>query len=309
MPSLNTIVRKILADLTPGEDRIQMAKYRGEHLIADLDRHSDRFSVRRIRPFGSVHRGTALAHFGDIDYLIPIDERQLSTRRGERRSPGHTIGELADWVEHCRAGVVAMGTARVRRQKHSVGLEYPGTNLRIDLVPALITRGRGRDIYLIPSREHGRWIKTRIDLIEGLVSSAPPRVLDAIRLLKGWKRARGPGRGFSLPSYAVELMLLRAGTPPHNTPPLTIAAGVLSSIAESDARYRLSLDGAPTQDPVAYRDPWTGENLLGANTRDGRGRLIDAARRTRDKLLEAADASERSAQTILSDLFIGRRWR
>lgn len=309
MPNLTAISRDILSDLTPRPARIAEARQRAEKLIADLHRWSDRFSVRRVRPFGSIHRGTGLAQFRDIDYLIPVDERDLATRDGQRRTAARTLGELATWVEHCRAGVVEMGTVRVRLQKHSVGLEYRGTDLRVDLVPALLTAGRGKDIYLIPSREYGTWIRTRLDHIEQLADDAPPRVLSAIRLLKGWKRARGKRRGFSLPSYALEMMMLRRDLPPHNQPPLQIAADFIRWIAEASAKERLSLDGFVTTDPVAYRDPWSGENLLGANDRAGRVRLIKAARWSRDKLDEAAMASERRARSLMYDVFVGAQWR
>lgn len=280
-----------------------------ERLIDDLHRVSSRFTVRRPEPHGSVHRGTALAGFADIDYLIVLDEAALMTAGGTRLTPGHTIGQLRDWLIHCRAGVWSMDKLEVRPQKHSVGVCYHGANrrFRVDLVPALASRGRGP--YRIPSRLHQRWIETRPRQINARVEVAAPKVVDAIRLLKGWKRARGRNKGFSLPSHAIEVMLLERADLHTGRTPLAIARQVLSEWAEHDMRRRLVLSGAGSKDAVTLLDPWSGENLLGGNGRARRCRLIDAARLSRDLLAEAeshlAGGRNGTAAGLMERLFIG----
>lgn len=261
-------------------------------------------------PHGSVHRGTALVGFRDIDYLVVLDEAALITTAGTRLTPGHTLGQLRDWLTHCRAGVWSLGNLDIRAQQHSVGVRYRGRNrgFRVDLVPALAPQGRGP--YRIPSRTQQRWIETRPQRIGDRIATAPTHVVDAIRLLKGWKRARGRRKGFSLPSYAIELLVLaRTDLHPARTP-LTIARQLLGEWAEHDMRRRLVLSGSETRDPITLIDPTNGENLLGHNDRRRRERLIDAARRSRDRLIKAeremAHGRSGSAARLMEQLFIGQ---
>jgi len=69
------------------------------------------------------------------------------------------------------------------------------------------------------------------------------------------------------------------------------------------------LSGHETNDAIALIDPSNGENLLAHNGRRQRGRLIDAARLSRDRLIEAESEMTHgrggTAARILERLFIG----
>lgn len=306
MPSLNSLIRPIIRELIPDPARVQLAESRSASLIEGLDRLSDRFTVRQIRLHGSIKRGTAIAHFADIDQLVILDPTDLVTRAGHRPTPNSTIYEIGQWIERTRAGLIALGHIVLRPQTHSLGVIYPKSELRVDLVPALTARGRGGSIYEIPSRRESRWIKTNIRRIEEMAAAAPPKLIDAIRLMKGWRHARGRNKGFSLPSYALELLLLNRLAPAHNTPPLDIIRQLMTPIADAHKRRHLSLDGNETGDAITFCEPWTGENLMGKNSTAQRQALIERCRWTLDHLDKAAaSSSDATATRILRSLFIG----
>ncbi|MEZ4433716.1 MAG: nucleotidyltransferase [bacterium] len=308
MPNLNPLIRDIEMALRPDPERVKLARSRMESLVARIDKGADRFDVRAIRPHGSLARGTAIRGFPDIDCLIVLDAQSRGIRRGD--DPKNTIHELRRWIEARHRGLVTLGHIVPRSQTHSVGVEYPGQGLRVDLVPALVRPGRGGHIYRIPSREKQRWIHSNIGRFEALAKEASPKTRAAIRLIKGWRRARGDNSGFSLPSYAIELMLLTAPRPANATAWLTVVRAFFERIADAHMQRRLVLDANDTGDPVSFSEPWTKENLLSGNDGAGRRALIEKCRWTVDRLdAAAAAATARGASTILRSVFIPPEYR
>lgn len=275
------LARLTLGALRPLKARIRDAEDCAERLIESLDRTSERFTIKRYFGHGSVHRETALAGFDDIDYLLVLDPADLQTSAGTRPTPGYAIGWLRDSLIRCRAGVVEAGTLRIRDQKHSVGVIYDGRErkFRVDFVPAIASRGRAP--LQIPSRARQAWIETRPRHLAQRVAEMPNPAVDAIRLLKGWRRARGPRPGFTLPSYAIEQMVAQRGDLHRLKHPLDIVDRLLEEWATSNARSRLTLIGPPQKASITLIDPHSGENLMADNDASARSALISAARRAR----------------------------
>ncbi len=302
-------VREVLRALRPSKARIQDAEDCAQRLIAHLDRISDRFTIKRSVGHGSVHRNTVLKQFRDIDYLLLLDADALTTSAGQRPTPGYAIGWLRDGLGRCRAGVAAVGNLPIRDQRHSVGVEYRGRSrgFRVDLVPALVTHGNGP--YLIPSRTRQRWIETRPRRLARRIDGAPSTVVDAIRLVKGWKRARGKRKGFSLPSYGIEVLLTERTDLHVHSKPLDIVRHVFEEWADAHAGRRLTLLGGTTRDAVTLSDPTSGENLMAGNDGHGRRRFIEAARRGLRDLddAEAALGAGHAGKVgqLLERLFLG----
>lgn len=301
------LLHEVVQHLAPEPDRIATAHDRAQRLIETLHLRAPAFAVREYRPFGSIARGTALAGFEDIDYLLLLDNATLQAEIPQP-TPRKVLPRLAAWVEQARAGIAAMGHLEVRAQRHSVGVTYPKSGLRVDLVPAL--RRPGQQHFHIPSMDDAGWIETRPQKIQDLIDAAEPRVRNMIRLLKGWRRARGRNRGWYLPGYGLELFILCG--PWRDTPPTTPLFDLMHSVFQAldpgDARLRLYLRGEANA-PVVLLDPWSGLNLGGANDRDGKNKLIEHARWTLDKLAEVPEASDAVGRRILSDVFVGPRWR
>lgn len=310
-PELRVLLEEIDREyLTPRDSNVRAALRRAKQIIDEI--HSGRdpiFSVHDIVHHGSLSRGTGLQNFKDLDQVVILDESALRTTRGQRRNPSDAIARLAASISQRRAGLVSMGSIDVRRQDHSVGIVYPQTNFRIDLVPGLREDGR----LLIPERGTGEWIvSSPKDVADRLrrASAITPTTVPAIRLLKGWARARG--RFAPIPSFAIETLvvdwMLREPQPLEY-----VVDTFFTLIAERDARRSLVLGRqVRAEAPLTVIDPVSGRNLTPEVTRKQLSTLISTARDACMKMREIrgliARGSSRRAQTLARDFFVGSAW-
>lgn len=99
---------------------------------------------------GSYRRRTAIRPLKDIDLVLVLDEVK---HRGLRSEPPQTTLALVR-----KALVHAYpNAAPPREQARSVNIEFRGTEIGYDLVPAFRHADGG---YLIPDRERGAWIRS-----------------------------------------------------------------------------------------------------------------------------------------------------
>jgi hypothetical protein len=194
----------------------------------------------------------------------------------------------------------------VRAQDHSVGVKYPGSQLRVDLVPALRTKEQGR--YKIPSKAADAWIDTRPHLLKRAISVAEnknPHVRGAIRLLKGWRRARG--KAMQIPSYAIELLLGHWAAEVSGLKGLVFR--FFDTFADAHAGKRLVLLGDEADSSVTIRDPWSGDNVAEELDAGHRARLVENARRGLSDIEEAEaladEGRDRAALSVLRGVFKG----
>ena len=309
--ALSTVLREVdEAFLRPRPEAVREAKRRADRLIDELDRgRAWMYSVLNVHDHGSLSRGTGLRHFNDLDRLIELDPVALHTRSGQFRSARDTIRRMAKHISERRAGLVTMGSISVRAQDHSVGIEYPGSGLRIDLVPAIRLRG---DFY-IPELGTGDWIPTDPVATTARLrqaKAAAPHAGIAIRLLKGWARARGrnaPIPSFALETWVVDQVLLQP------LPLDALVAAFFEEVGSAKANRRLSLGSSgQTEGAVTLIEPVSGNNLTQELDREHRTALVMASRDAFGKLadLEALANAGRwsSAVTAGRNLFVGRRW-
>lgn len=309
-------IRTILAELTPTAERIAFAQDRAERLIMDFDRLCEDVHVVQAHLFGSVRRETALRGFRDIDFLLELRDDSLRLKSGDGRLiPARALRRVAQGLEHCRAGPVAQQTVKADPRSHCVAFEYPNHKLRVDLVPAF--RLRGKDRFEIASVTEKRWIESRPFLLREKLDAAPPKVRDAIRLLKGWRRARGGhAAGLRLPSYAIATWFLTRPLPPQTTPPLELVAEFFDVVASSKASSRLVLRGPDDGEQMVLVSPTTRLNVLRSHpktppnvVRERKSRLIYRCRDARAALerirLEAPYRSDSATLNALRAFFIG----
>lgn len=305
---LHPLVVTIERQLIPEQSRVEEAKRRARGLIEDIQRMQDAtmFRIERLVEHGSHCRETAIAGFKDIDYLVVLNRDDLRTQDGADRTARDTVTRLAGLLRKRRGGLVALGATEVRSQEHSVGVKYPSAGLRIDLVPALRTDEKG--CFLIPDRLMDAWIETRPKVLKRRLTDAESHnqhVRAAIRLAKGWRRARG--KAMQLPSYALELILIAMAFE-HGPGLEDLLWAFFEVLAEAHAGQRLVLVGAADNTPITVRDPW-GVNVAAELDAGHRKRLVDNARRALDDLDEAAWLAEsgrnRGAISVLRRLFIG----
>ncbi|MFO0571499.1 MAG: nucleotidyltransferase [Polyangiaceae bacterium] len=306
---LRPLIGKIERELVPEASRVAEARQRARRLIDDLGamRDATMFRVERLLPHGSHCRDTAIAGFKDIDYLVVLDPNELRTREGMPRTARDTVARLAQMIRKRRGGLVAQGTVEVRAQEHSVGVKYPAAHLRVDLVPALSTEEQG--CYLIPNRLVDDWIETRPHRLKRWLTRAEKsnqHVRAAIRLAKGWRRARG--KAMQVPSYALELILIAMAA--DGEPDLDgLVYAFFDRIAEAHAGQRLVLLGDADRTPITVRDPGSDVNVAAELDAGHRARLVENARRALDDIDEAAWLAEqgrdRGALGVLRRLFVG----
>jgi hypothetical protein len=295
--------------LRPEPGEVAEAERRADTLVTEIDLgRAQMFRVASVYKHGSLSRGTGIRSFRDLDRLVELDPRALVTQRGAPRSAADTIGRMAAYIEDRRRGLIAIGGMWVRRQDHSVGIEYP-SGLRIDLVPAI----KEKDRLLIPERASGRWIPTDPGATLGRLEQAKRRVRHvgiAIRLLKGWKRARGrnaPISSFALETWAVE----RALGQKEALDELVFA--FFDEVAAAHAGRRLGLgNSAPSRAAVTLVDPVSDNNLTESLTAAHRARLVATCRDARESMEYLVALTQRGAvqraNIAAKNLFVGRQW-
>jgi len=282
--ALSAVLRDVdEAYLRPRSKAVREAKDRAERVIHELDQGKAwMYRVLRVHDHGSLSRGTALRHFNDLDRLIELDPVALQTRRGQFRTARDTIRRMAHHITLRRAGLVTMGSLKVRAQDHSVGIEYPGSGLRIDLVPAVTIKGA---LY-IPEQGTGDWILTDPAATAARLRQAKraaPHAGVAIRLLKGWSRARGrnaPISSFAVETWVVDEVLNRP------RPLDELVATFFHEIGASNASRRLTLGSSGVvQGAVTLVEPVSGNNLTQDLRRYHRTALVRSCRRALNKLV------------------------
>lgn len=307
--ALSAVLRYIdEAYLRPRSEAVRKAKERADKLIDELDRGKAwMYRVLKVHDHGSVSRGTALRNFNDLDRLIELDPIALQTRDGRSRSAQDTIRRMAQHISDRRAGLIALGSLEVRAQDHSVGIGYPGSGLRIDLVPAVRLRG---SLY-IPEQGTGKWIHTdpaaTTDRLQRAKVVAPHAGV-AIRLLKGWARARG--RNAPIPSFAIETWVVDrvlAGALPLDE----LVASFFQEIGSAHAGRRLAIGSSGrVEGPLTLIDPVSGNNLTQDVDGSQRSRLVTTCRATMATLAEVDQLAnqERQAQAVTAGrrLFVGK---
>lgn len=109
---------------------------------------------------GSYARKTAIRPIGDIDVMLVLEPRPGL----DPTIPVPTIlGEIKRVLDEAFPGKVA------RLQNRSVNLEFAGTGIGYDVVPAFVSRP---GVYTVPDRRTGRWIKTNPKLHAELATKA-----------------------------------------------------------------------------------------------------------------------------------------
>jgi len=294
-------------ELRPDGDAVREAHKRANKLIEEIQLGpSWMFDIVEVIEHGSMSRGTGLRSFRDLDKLVILNPEALRTQAGSERTPKDTIHRLADTVRKRRAGLVSLGTLEVRAQAHSVGVSYPASSIRIDLVPAVRTR-TGQIVIPEPGTES--WIQTNPGETRRRLEDAKrlaPHAGVAIRLLKGWSRARGG----VLPSFGIETAIVNQILAFGPTSLVDLVRGFIEGVAASDMRRPLLLGASRIPfTPVTLVDPVSGANLTNRMGFDHKKKLIDRCRWTRDHLSRLDDIGESGkrevALTLARKLFVG----
>lgn len=179
------------------------------------------FSVKEPFISGSFGRGTAIRPLNDIDLFLELNRTPEDLRSGD---PDRCLKRIRE-VLH----VAYRGNPAPRLQGRSVNIEFSGTGIGFDVVPAFeVTSHSG--VYEIPDRNRRGWIQTNPRMHAQHAKAANERAGSKanplVKLLKHWNCTQ-PGKR-PVRSFHLELMVYDA----LQAPPASYSEGVARLFAE-----------------------------------------------------------------------------
>lgn len=179
-------------ELRAGEDR--EAKRQERNVFDAMKR---RLGPRESILSGSYGRSTAIRPLNDIDLFLIFTQDRSGNGRGE--TPEQFLVRVKQALEAEFPGKQA------RLQNRSVNIEFNGTGIGFDVVPAL-EDPRQPGVYTIPDRQRGKWIQSNpskhIEACDTANTSAKQQLKPLIKSVKRWNHLQGK----PVPSFLLEVM-------------------------------------------------------------------------------------------------------
>jgi len=194
MPTVAQAFEKFMQDLelNPGEDR--EAKRQERNVFDAMRRH---LGPRESILSGSYGRSTAIRPLHDIDLYLIFTAAAGGT--GEAVGPEAFLKRVKQALEQEFPGKQA------KLQNRSVNIEFSGTGIGFDVVPAL-EDPRRPGIYWIPDVRKGDWIQSNprkhIEVCDAANARATQRLKPLIKAIKRWNQLQGK----PVPSFLLEVM-------------------------------------------------------------------------------------------------------
>jgi predicted nucleotidyltransferase len=141
-----------------------------------------KFAVAEFLISGSFKRHTAIHPLNDIDLFVVLDsETEKALREAAPRVVLKNVLDVLDAAYPTKE--------KPKAQSRSVNVEFKGTGLSFDVVPAFPDGGDG---YVIPDRDAGGWIRTnprrhREHATEANQASGN-KAKPIVKALKSWNR-------------------------------------------------------------------------------------------------------------------------
>ncbi|PTL75395.1 nucleotidyltransferase [Vitiosangium sp. GDMCC 1.1324] len=179
-------------ELHAGEDR--EAKRQERNVFDAVRRH---LGPRESILSGSYGRSTAIRPLHDIDLFLIFTAAASGT--GEAVGPEAFLKRVKQALEQEFPGKQA------RLQNRSVNIEFSGTGIGFDVVPAL-EDPRRQGIYWIPDVRKGDWIQSNprkhLEACDAANARVTHRLKPLIKALKRWNQLQGK----PVPSFLLEVM-------------------------------------------------------------------------------------------------------
>jgi hypothetical protein len=175
------------------------------------------FKIKTDFLSGSYRRHTKTKPLKDVDVMFVLGDDEKWRRekppiemlQAFEKCLKNTFG--ADQTELCRRAVT------VTFEKNYYPDDHDGKVLSIDAVPAFEA---GKDVYEIPDKVTGKWIKTNpkkhMEQATGKNGELDGRWVPLVKMAKGWNRANGKA---IKPSFLVEVMAEGLVEAPFSTYP------------------------------------------------------------------------------------------
>jgi Second Messenger Oligonucleotide or Dinucleotide Synthetase domain len=182
-------------ELHAGEDR--EAKRQERNVFEAMRR---RLGPRESILSGSYGRNTAIRPLHDIDLFLIFTAAASGT--GEAVGPEAFLKRVKQALEQEFPGKQA------KLQNRSVNIEFSGTGIGFDVVPAL-EDPRRPGIYWIPDLRKNDWIQSdprkHIEACDAANTGASQRLKPLIKAIKRWNQLQGK----PVPSFLLEVMAYR----------------------------------------------------------------------------------------------------
>ena len=179
-------------ELHEGEDR--EAKRQERNVFDAMRRH---LGPRESILSGSYGRKTAIRPLHDIDLFLIFTAGTSSS--GESVGPEGFLKRVKQALEE------EFPRKQARLQNRSVNIEFSGTGIGFDVVPALEEPQRP-GIYWIPDVHKGTWIQSNprkhIEVCDAANARAMQRLKPLIKAIKRWNQLQGK----PVPSFLLEVM-------------------------------------------------------------------------------------------------------
>jgi hypothetical protein len=179
-------------ELHEGEDR--EAKRQERNVFDAMRRH---LGPRESILSGSYGRKTAIRPLHDIDLFL------IFTMDGSGNGKGLRPDEFLKRVK--QALETEFRGKQARLQNRSVNIEFSGTGIGFDVVPALEDLRQPR-VYWIPDVRRGEWIRSNprkhIEACDAANTGAMQRLKPLIKGIKRWNQLQGK----PVPSFLLEVM-------------------------------------------------------------------------------------------------------
>lgn len=265
-------------ELTPTQR--QAASEQHTYLREQLQQRMD---VRDNFLSGSYARNTAVRPLNDIDvFLVLTPTRGLNTDT----PPAKVLGEVKRVLEEIYTAKVAVTQAR------SINIEFTGTGIAYDVVPAFDERP---GVYTIPDAEASRWIETNPEIHKEMSTAANESAAKKLKpLLKAVKHANNR-HGNAARSFHLEVLAWKILT----RDPGSYMAGLVTL-----------LDGLATQICAPCPDPaGLGADIRPAPDRCEKARtwLIKMATLAREAKQLAEDGRTDEAHFRMREI-LGQEW-
>ena len=193
MRTLEQAVHEFTVNLNLSDRERREAKRQKEVLRANLRAWP---VVQRDFISGSYKRGTAIRPLHDIDLFLVLDRNK--DPKLTSASPHEVLLELR---ERLRAAYPERRDLP-KLQNRSVNIQFDGTGIGYDVVPAFSRKGH----YLVPDRDLKRWIQSRPDDHVAVLDRAVKRVGEKLKPLIRMLKAGNQESGKPLRSFHLEVM-------------------------------------------------------------------------------------------------------
>lgn len=136
--AIEPMLRGLLGDLSTADSAYDKAMERARRYAHTLENDPE-FGVLGSRIGGSLGKGTAIAPLSDVDLYLYLDEAAWNSTRGASLRASTIIGRLRTRVAKRLHFEITSGYARIRKQRHSVGIQFHKQgSVNIDVVPAIV---------------------------------------------------------------------------------------------------------------------------------------------------------------------------